>query len=169
MLNQFFKIIQEAIGFNTFSFIALFYMIMRGIIAYLFGITLARFNKKLFGIRTPFNFVLLIMLGSIFANAILNASTFLPTLGTILFLILFNGLVTELAFYFPMVERFIKSTPSILVKNGEIQWNNMKKEFITERELLTELHAQLHTSNLKEVEIALLVSDGTIHFIQKKL
>ena len=45
----------------------------------------------------------------------------------------------------------------------------MKKEFITERELLTELHAQLHTSNLKEVEIALLVSDGTIHFIQKKI
>ncbi|MFH1254751.1 MAG: YetF domain-containing protein [bacterium] len=167
MATQFFKIIQEAIGLNTFSFTALFYMIIRGIIAYLVGITLARFNKKLFGIRTPFNFVLLIMLGSIFANAILNANTFLPTLGTIVFLILFNGLITALAFYFPLVESFIKSSPSILVKNGEIQWKSMKKEFITERELLTELHAQLHTHELNTIETAILASDGTIHFIQK--
>lgn len=169
MLTQFLKATEEAIGLNTFSLIALLYMVIRGIVAYLVGITIARFNKKLFGIRTPFNLILLIMLGSIFADAIINANVFLPMLGMVLFLTLLNGLITALAFYIPTVERFIKSSPSILVKNGEIQWDAMKKELITEQELLTELHAQLHTRNLKEVDTALIVSDGSIHFIKKDI
>lgn len=169
MFSPFFKIIQEAIGLDHFAFTAMLYMIIRGIIAYLFGITLARSNKTLFGIRTPFNLILLIMLGSIFANAILNVNAFLPTLGTILVLVLLNGLITALSFCFPLVEKFIKSTPSILVKHGEIQWKTMKQELITERELITELHAQLHTQDLSKIDLAILASDGTIHFILKKI
>ena len=168
MLRQFFTIIQEAIGLNTLSFTALFYMIIRGVIVYLLGITLARFNKKLLGVRTPFNFILFIMLGSIFANAILDANVFLPTLCTIILLTLLNGLMTALSYYFPPVELFIKGSPAVIVKNGEIQWDVMEKNFITERELFNELHTQLHTHSLKHIEAAILASDGTINFIEKK-
>jgi uncharacterized membrane protein YcaP (DUF421 family) len=168
MLTQLFKALQEALGITTFSFAALFYMIIRGIIVYLFGLTLARFNKKLIGIRTPFNFILFIMLGSIFANAILNADVFLPTLGTILILMLLNGLVTMLTFHFPLVELFVKGSTSIVVKDGEIVWEAMEENFITERELFNELHAQLNTHDLSIIEKAILTSDGSIHFIKKK-
>lgn len=168
MLTNIFKGLQEAIGFNSFSSLSLLYMVLRGIIVYLFGITLARSNKKFIGIRTPFNFILFIMLGSIFANAILNADAFLPTLGTIFLLMLINGLITTLSFYFPLVESFVKGSPSILIKNGQIQWDIMKKNFITERELFRELHAQLHTHDLEKIETAFLISDGTIDFIKKK-
>jgi uncharacterized membrane protein YcaP (DUF421 family) len=168
MITQLFKALQEAVGITTLSFTALFYMIIRGIIVYLFGVTLARFNKKLLGIRTPFNFILYIMLGSIFANAILNADVFLPTLGTIIILMLLNGLVTVLAFHFITIETLIKGSPSILIKDGEIQKSVMKKNFITDRELFNELNAQLQTRDLSQIETAILTSDGTINFIKKK-
>jgi len=168
MLTQFFKFMLDAFGLGAFSHTALFFMTIRGIIVYLFGITLTRFNKKLFGIRTPFNFILFIMLGSIFANAILYADTFIHTLGTVLILMLLNGLITVLSYYVPVIELFVKGSPSQLVKNGEIQWDEMRKEFITQRELLTELHSKLHTHDLNKIAAANLESDGTIEFIEKR-
>ena len=167
MITPLLKSLQEAIGINTFSFTALFYMIIRGITVYLFGVTLTRFNKKLLGIHRPFNFILYIMLGSLFANAILNANVFLPTLGTILILMLFNRLVTMLSFHFLAIETLIKGSPSILIKDGKIQRAAMKKNFITERELFNVIQTQLHMRDLNQIETALLASDGTINFIKK--
>lgn len=168
MLPNMTNFIHEATGFNTISFLPLLHMLIRGIIVYFFGVTLARFNKKLLGIRTPFNFLLFVMLGSIFANAILTAENFIPTLCTILLLMLLNGLLTGLSYKFLFIEQFLKGSPSIIVKNGEIQFLAMKKNFITERELFNELHRQLHTHSLKEIETAELTSDGSISFIKKK-
>lgn len=168
MLNSFFQHMWHAMGFHVFTLVSLFHMIVRGIIIYLFGITLARFNKKLLGIRTPFNFMLFVMLGSISANAVVFEELFLPILGTILFLTLLNGLITALAYYFPSIEFFVKGTDAVLVKNGKIQWSAMRNNLITEREVINELQTQLHTSSLEEVATATLASDGTINFIRKK-
>ncbi len=167
MQTLFFQVVHEAIGLSAFSFTAFMQMIVRGIIVYFFGLSMARFNKKLMGIRTPFNFVLFIMLGSIFANAIIYANSFFPILGTVLLLSLLNGLVTALAFYFPAVELFVKGAPIELVQNGKIQWSAMKKNFITKQELLNELYIQLHTRSFKQVASAILTTDGTIDFIKQ--
>jgi len=160
--------ISESFGFNFMTIPDTIMMIIRGIIVYFTGVTLARFNKKLMGIRTPFNFLLFIMLGSIFAQAIIDGSSLIPILGTIATLFSLNGLMTMLAYSSPSIESFIKGQPSVLVKDGEIQWSKMKKYFITEQGLLNELHAQLHTQNLNKVAFAFLASDGTINFIIKE-
>lgn len=159
--------LKEAFGLTSHTLILLFSMVLRGIIIYFVGISLARFNKKLMGIRTPFNFILVVMLGSIFAGAIMDANWFIPIISTILVLTLLNGLMTMLAFYVPAIELFVKGAPSILVKDGTIQWDAMKKNFITENELLNELHTQMHTHDLNGIESAILASDGTINFIRK--
>ncbi|HBR70644.1 TPA: hypothetical protein DIC20_00995 [Candidatus Dependentiae bacterium] len=169
MMTSVIQFIERAVGFtNPLWFTQLFYMIFRGAIIYLFGLTFARFNKKLMGIRTPFNFILFVMLGSISANAIAMRDLFLPTIGTLFFLSMLNGLMTILSYRFRSVELFVKGRDVIIVKNGKIQWNAMKNDFITERELMNELHAKLHTHNLDEIETATLASDGTINFILKK-
>lgn len=167
MLTTISEIITTAFGLDTPFVIPFISMCMRGMIIYFFGITLARFNKKLMGLRTPFNFILFIMLGSTFANAIINADFFLPILCTIAFLILLNGIITVLAFYVPSIETLVKGTPSLLIKNGKIQWDAMKQNYITERELKTELGTQLHTTSFAHIALAFLASDGTINFIEK--
>jgi len=162
-----FHIIKQAIGWHFFSLTTLLHMTIRGIIVYYFGISIARFNKKLLGIRTPFNFILFVMLGSIFASAIIDEEIFLPLLITTLLLFLINGLMTLLSFYSPFIELFVKGKDSVIIKNGKIQWQIMQQNLITKRELLNELHSQLHTTDLKQVKLAILASDGTISFIQK--
>ena len=168
MYILFFHFISHAIGLDIFSATVLMHMLIRSLIIYFFGVTIAHFNKKLIGIRTPFNFILFIMLGSIFANAIVDKNVFLVTMAATLFLILLNGLMTMLSFHIPFIESFVKGNDTILVKNGHIQWHAMEENFITKRELLKELHTQLHTNSLKKISYAILESDGTINFIQQK-
>jgi len=168
MLKQIALYFSDSFGVNFMTIPDMIMMIIRGCIIYFVGMTLARFNKKLMGVRTPFNFILFVMLGSIFAQAVVDGNMFLPILGTLVALSFLNGLMTMLAYYFPSVEAFVKGKPSILVKDGEIQWGKMKKYLITEQELFNELHAQLHTQNLKTVSFAFLASDGTINFIKKE-
>ncbi len=159
--------ISESFGVNFMTIPDTIMMIIRGVMVYFVGVTLARFNKKLIGVRTPFNFLLFIMLGSIFAQAIIDGSSLIPILGTIIALFSLNGFMTMLAYSSPAIESFMKGKPSVLVKDGEIQWGKMKRYFITEQELLNELNRQLHTQNLNSIEFAFLASDGTIVFIEK--
>src|SRR5271168_676211 len=103
MLNTLSHVIYSAIGLDTFSSTFLIHMIIRGSIIYGAGIIVARFNKKLIGIRTPFNFILFVMLGSISASAVVDENIFLAVLGTTLFLITLNGCIAMLSFYFKSV------------------------------------------------------------------
>jgi uncharacterized membrane protein YcaP (DUF421 family) len=168
MFDNFFIFITDAIGLNTLCTTMISHMLIRGIIIYFYGITIARFNKKLLGIRTPFNFILFAMLGSVTAGAIINEKLFIPILVTNFLLVFLNASMTFLAFHFSIVENFIKGSEEKLIKKGKIQWNTMKKNLITKRELLSELHNQLHTHNLKNVETAYLTSNGSIDFVKQK-
>jgi uncharacterized membrane protein YcaP (DUF421 family) len=159
--------IREGTGLMEFYPSVLLPMFIRGIITYFLGITLTRFNKTLMGIRTPFNFILFMMLGSLAANAVVDRSLFIPILATLTLLTLLNGFTTALAYFFPSVEYFIKGSPVILVKNGKIQWQNMRRNLITKYELINELHSQLHTQDIQIVKLAILASDGTINFTLK--
>jgi uncharacterized membrane protein YcaP (DUF421 family) len=168
-LQNIYQTIYQAIGVPTLSSSAILLpMLIRGSIVYFCGIALARFNKKIVGIRSPFNVMLFIMLGSIFANAIVSAELFLSILVTVVFLVLINGLATLLSFFYPSIEAYIKGVPAVLVKDGQIQWDKMRENFITELELRSELQVQLHSEDLAEVKMATLVSDGSINFIRKK-
>jgi len=158
----------DALEINQSNIIRFSHMLLRAFILYVTNFLLIRFNKRFMGIRTPFNFVLFVMLGSISAVAITEHAPFLPILGIILLLILFNRTISFFEFHFPAFERLFKGEIVELIKDGEIQWNNMKKNSITKRELLNELQSRLHTRSLSEISSAFLASDGEINFIKKK-
>lgn len=161
------ELIQNAIGIHTFDTINLLHMSIRGILIYFLGVSIARSNKKIIGIRTPFNFMLFVMLGSIFANAVVDGTLFLPIIGTMFIIILLNATMKALSFNFKWIEKFIKGTPTFLIKNGKIDWNEMNNHFITKRELLNELATQVHHYNIDKVEEAILGSDGSLNFVFK--
>lgn len=161
-------ILKNALEIPSFDYMQLIYMIIRGIIVYFIGIFIARHNKKLIGIRTPFNFILFITLGSVFANAIIDSKVFLSIIGSMLFIIFFNAFIKKLAFHFNWIEHFVKGPSVELIKNGKINWDSMRTYSITERELLNELASQTHTYDISKVEMAILASDGSLNFILKQ-
>ena len=142
-------------------------MILRGLIIYASTIIFLRLNKKFLGIRTSYNFILFVLFGSMSATAITSDGLFLPIMATIFILSLINKGLSCLFYHYSYLEEFLVGAPVLLVSNGEIQWHNMKKSFITQNNLLNALQTQLHTNNFSKVDSAYLATDGTINFITK--
>ena len=67
---------------------------------------------------------------------------------------------------FPFVQRFIKPDKLPLVKNGKILHDNMKKELVTEEELMSEVRTN-GINNIKEVKEAYMEPNGRISIICK--
>lgn len=165
MTNEMTELIKASIGVNHLRLVAI--MSLRGILIYVLAIVSIRLNKKFLGIRTSYNFILFVMLGSMFADAITYESLFLPITSTIIILSLTNRMVSILFFHYPKLESFFVGTPVLLVSNGEIQWHNMRSQLITGSDLLNALQTQLHTDSFAKIDFAYLSTDGTIHFVLK--
>lgn len=154
--------------FITQDTISLVSMCARAFIIYTASILFVRFNRKFMGIRTPYNFLLFVVIGSASATAITEGSNFIPILGTLFFLILVNMLLSVLGYFFPSFERFLIGSSIILLKNDKIMWKNMRRHYITKKNLQNALETQLHTDDFSIVRTAFLADDGTINFLVKK-
>ncbi len=105
----------------------------------------------------------------LFANAAQNsmASEFTSiTDGLILIsiMIAWSYGLNWLGFQFPAFQRLLSPPPLILVKNGRMILRNMRRELITEGELMVQFRKQ-GIDNIAEVERAFMESDGSISVI----
>lgn len=69
-----------------------------------------------------------------------------------------------LGFYFPVVRKLTDPPALLLIKNGEMLRHNMRKEFITEDELLSLLRKQ-GIDDLARVSKAFMEGDGQVSVI----
>lgn len=81
-------------------------------------------------------------------------------------LIFWNMLLDRLSFHFPAFARFTEARPLLLVRDGRMLRANMRREYITEDELWTQLRQQ-GVDNLAQVKKAYLEPDGEFSVIRK--
>ena len=70
-----------------------------------------------------------------------------------------------LSFKFPWFSRLIEPAPLLLVKDGKLLRRNMRRELITEEELMSQLREQ-GLDDLKKVKEAYIESDGRFSVVQ---
>lgn len=80
-------------------------------------------------------------------------------------LVVWNLLLDYLSFKFTLFRKFAVSSPLILVKDGILQWRNMRREFITKDELLARIREEgfQEISLVKEMR---LESNGDISVVK---
>lgn len=78
-----------------------------------------------------------------------------------------NYLVNLLSYYVPFVERLVSASPIQIVKDGRLLRRNMRREFLTEEELMDHLR-QEGVKELKDVRAAYVESEGKITVISNK-
>jgi uncharacterized membrane protein YcaP (DUF421 family) len=72
-----------------------------------------------------------------------------------------------LSYKSPGFQRLIEAPPLLLVKNGQLLRRNMRKELITDEDLLMQLREQ-GISDISKVKEAYMESDGHISVVEKK-
>jgi uncharacterized membrane protein YcaP (DUF421 family) len=82
-------------------------------------------------------------------------------------LIAWNVILDWLSYRSPAFRRFAEPRPLLLIKDGRMLFQNMRREFITEDELWSKLR-QAGLSSLEQVKEAYIEPDGGISIIKQR-
>ena len=116
---------------------------------------------------TPFDFVSALILGELVGNAIYDKET---KIGSILFAIAVWGaliFIIELCTRkLPRTRKYLEGKPAIIIKNGHLDRQEMKKNRIDINQLQSLLRKK-DVFSIREVAYALLETDGTVSVLRK--
>ncbi len=110
--------------------------------------------------------LLLVLIADASQNAMAGAYTSIAD-GAILVgtLVFWNYMLDWAAYHLPFLQRLFQPGPLPLIDNGKILWRNMRREFITQDELMGKLREN-GVEQPDQVKRACLENDGSISVIK---
>jgi len=126
-------------------------------------IALRVFGKRELAQLNPFDLVVLLSLSNTVQNAMIGDDNSVSggIIGALSLLVI-NWLLTRVLFRTPRLNAALEGKETVLVRNGVVDKEAMKKEALTEMELLSVLHKQGFDS-FKEVDKCVLEPNGNFY------
>ncbi len=143
--------------------------VMRTIVMYVFVMVIFRISgTRTLSEITAFDFVLLLIIGEAVQQALLGndysiANAFV-VIGTLLGMDIVLSMIKQ---RFQPVEHIIEGMPLMLIKNGEIQQEVLKKTRLDENDILHAARQLQGLENLDQVKHAVLEVSGGITIVPK--
>ena len=139
-----------------------------GVLAYAALVLLLRVTgKRTLSKMNAFDFVVTVALGSTLATILLSRDVALAE-GVLAFavLILLQLLITWLSVRSEPVQRLVKAQPALLLYQGRFDHAAMRRERVTEEEILAALRAQGHGA-VETVDAVVLETDGSFSVLRQ--
>ena len=137
--------------------------IVRAVVVYAFVVVALRLaGKREMGQLNSLDLVVLLFLSNILQNSIIGND--LSITGGVLgaaTLLGVNYLTIRFLYRFPRLDRLVEGEATLLIVDGAVQRANLRKELLTEEELLVACHKQ-GILNVSDVERAYLEPGGAI-------
>lgn len=144
-------------------------MAARSLIVFCFAVVLARVaDRRFMGRSACFDFMLGVILGSVLSRGINGQAAFFPTLGASALLVIFHRIVGTLTFHSHQFSRWVKGTARVLVVNGEVNHDEMRRNKITIDDLVENLRLNGNTSRVEDIAEARLERNGSISVEKRK-
>ena len=132
------------------------------------AIMLRLIPKRQTGSLSPNDMIALVIMGGIAGDAIMGGGTEMPDLLLMILVIILWDYIFNLAeFHFPRFRRIAQDSPTLLIHNGVFLQNNLRKEKLTEEELIASLRKQ-GIADVDRVKQAVLEVDGHISVLEKE-
>ena len=142
--------------------------VLRSAVIYIFLLLAFRFaGKREVGQLTPFDLIVLLIISNVVQNAVIGDDTSLGggLIGAVTILAL-NYAVVELTYWSKPMRRLLETQPSLLIFNGRILDENLRRERITLDDLLSALREH-GLVELADVRFAVLEENGKISVVPK--
>ncbi len=144
------------------------HFLLRAIAIYLIVMVLVRISgKRAVGQFTPFDLVLLILIGNAVQNGLNGGDTSLT--GALLlaaFLIALNYVVAFATSRWPRAERVVEGAPAVLARNGVLYESVLKRELVSRHDFDEALRMN-NIAGLEDVELAILETNGSISVVPR--
>ncbi len=141
-------------------------MSLRALVVYPLALALVRIGDKRFlGELAAFDFLLVIIIGSIVSRAISGTAPFLPSMVASLMLVLTHRGFARAGYRSDRIGRLVKGSPRQLIREGEVQWDQMRKAAVGKEDLLEAIRHEAGLTAIDEVDEAFLERNGRISVI----
>ncbi len=143
-------------------------LVLRGTIIYFFMfISIKLWGKKHMGEMTAFDFILLLFISEAVQNSLVSDDkSIYGGMIVITTFLLWNSIINKLTFRFRRLEKILDGEPVVLVNDGVINRDNMKKEQVTEQELKEAMRGH-GLEDIGKVKQATLETNGHLTIIQQ--
>ncbi len=143
-------------------------VILAGIISYIAIVFILRSSgKRTLAKWNSFDFIVTIALGSIFASSLISTKdTFGKSIVAFALLVFIQYAITWVAVRSDVIQKLIKSEPSLLLYQGKMQKDIMKKQRVTEGEILGAIRTNGGYS-VEDTGAVILETDGSFSVIDK--
>jgi uncharacterized membrane protein YcaP (DUF421 family) len=145
-------------------------MVVRACLMFFIALILIRLGgMRIFGKKSAFDTIIVIMLGAVLARGIVGASDYWATVAASAVMIGINRLLAWLSEKYTGINNVIKGKPLLLFESGEICWENMKTASLTRSDLMESLRLETKKESLDPIDKAYMETNGRISFIMKEL
>ena len=144
-------------------------MCCRGIVVFLLALILIRISgRRSFGLKTPLDNIIAILLGAILSRAVVGASPFLPIVCTCLFLVIIHRYISWLTSHYKPLSKLIEGEKILLFDNGRFHIDNMKKALVQKEDIMQAVRKSALTDQLDLIDRIYMERNGEISALKKK-
>jgi uncharacterized membrane protein YcaP (DUF421 family) len=143
-------------------------MSIRGILIFIVAYLLIRISgRRSFGMKSPVDNIIAILLGAILSRVVVGASPFVPVLVASLVIVLLHRLWGWLISTYPKLGKFAEGEKILLYTRGKFMDIKMKRALICKEEIMQQIRTVLHVEDLEKVDKIFMERDGRISIILK--
>jgi uncharacterized membrane protein YcaP (DUF421 family) len=143
-------------------------MTARAFVMFFITLSLIRISgMRSFGSKSPFDTIIVIMLGAVLSRAVVGASPFISTVFAGVTICVVHRLVAMLSTRNHGISNFMKGTPLTLYKDGEVDRKNMLRCDISDGDLEEGIRIAANVSSTEELKEVRIERSGTISAVKK--
>lgn len=169
-MQKLFEQVQSAFGFgDNLNHLTASQTVLRTILIYGITLLIVRLGSRRFLSKaTAFDVVVAIMLGSVMSRGIDGSDSFIVTVMAGVALVGTHWLIGLLAFHAGWFGPLVKGGRLLLIKNGKIHEEGMRKGSITQRDLTQAIRMQTDHRDHTRIKRAYLERNGEISILPEE-
>src|SRR5882762_10451084 len=143
-------------------------MAMRAVAVFFAALVLICISgRRSFGQRSPFDYVVAILLGATLSRLIVGASPAIPTFVASLVIVLMHRALGWACVRSRSLESLVVGVEREVYRDGHFNSDQMSAALITRADVLETARQELHSLNLDNVQAAILERNGELSLIRK--
>ena len=143
-------------------------MSARAIVVFIITLILIRISgRRSFGLHTPLDNIITIILGAVMSRAIVGASDFMPVMASSAILVFIHRFFAYLMVHHPGFSKLITGEKMLLFKEGNFMQRNMDRAQISEEDILQEVRKTALTEDLQTIGKIYIERNGEINSVKK--
>jgi uncharacterized membrane protein YcaP (DUF421 family) len=140
---------------------------LRGVVIFLLTLVMVRLSsRRSLAEKTAFDAILLVILASVLSRAINGSAGFFTSIGCSFVLVFLHRFFGWIACRSHTFGKIIKGCPAIVIENGRLQPDAMRRNLISDHDLEEDLRLDAQTEDVTKIKIARLERSGDISFIK---